>query len=66
MTQRSAKVVTAYRGSVKKQIELISGYEMFRGNNGLLTTAQVASPQWTGWLAQRMALKKSLKDRDLV
>ena len=52
MTQRSAKVVTAYRGSVKKQIKLISGYEVFRGNNGLLTIIQVASPQWTGWLAQ--------------
>ncbi|MEJ8862390.1 hypothetical protein [Pseudomonas jessenii] len=66
MTHRSAKVVTAYRGSVKKQIKLISGYEMFWRNNGLLTIIQVASPQWTGWLAQRMALKKSSKDRDLV
>jgi hypothetical protein len=43
MTHRSAKVVTAYRGSVKKPNELISGCEVFRENNVLLTLAQVAN-----------------------
>jgi hypothetical protein len=43
MTQRSAKVVTTYRGSVKKPNKLISGYEVFRENNVLLTLAQVAN-----------------------
>jgi hypothetical protein len=43
MTHRSAKVVTAYRGSVKKPNKLISGCEVFRENNVLLTLAQVAN-----------------------
>lgn len=39
--------MTAYRASVKKPNELISGYVMFRINNVLLTLAQVARSQWT-------------------
>jgi hypothetical protein len=43
MTYRSAKVVTIYRGSVKKPNKLISGCEAFRENNVLLTLAQLGS-----------------------